>query len=98
MEAIPQHRLPIAKANFEIVCAGLRNCQFAYSSGFSRVIGDTTMVGKHIALVVWNKSTTFIVLYTMTGFSVLRTSNERFHLAPSLEPSSKSSALSAQYK
>ena len=56
------------------------------------------MVSKHVALVVWNKSTTFIVLYTMTGLSVLRTSNERFHLAPSLEPSNKSSALSMQCK
>ena len=56
------------------------------------------MVSKHIALVVWNKSTTFIVLYTMTGLSVLRTSNERIHLALSLEPSNKSSAVSTQFK
>ena len=56
------------------------------------------MVSKHIAVVVWNKSTTFIVLYTMTLLSVLRTSNERIHLPPSIEPSNKSSALSSQFK
>ena len=84
MDAIPQHRIHIAKANFEIVCAVLRIGQFAFS-GFSRVIVYTTMVSKHIALAVLSKSTTFIVLYTMTGLSVLRrTSNERIHLPPSI--------------
>ena len=84
MDAIPQHRIHIAKANFEIVCAVLKIGQFAFS-GFSRVIVYTTMVSKHIALAVLSKSTTFIVLYTMTGLSVLRrTSNERIHLPPSI--------------
>ena len=50
------------------------------------------MVSKHIALVVWSKSTIIIDFYTMIGLSVLLQMSVFTH-----QPSNKSSVLGANY-